>query len=105
VALNPKNKDQWPATYKPGLAVDCSGTLPGGESFHDIRELKALLVRQPAKIAHCIAEKLLVYGLGRGLGFSDRAAVENIVLQARDRNYGFRALIEEVAASEAFVRP
>ncbi|HEY2413331.1 MAG TPA: DUF1592 domain-containing protein [Pirellulaceae bacterium] len=103
--LDAKDKEHWPATYKPGLPVDCSGTLPSGESFHDIRELKALLVRQPAKIAHCIAEKLLVYGLGRGLGFSDREAVENIVLQARDNNYGFRSLIEEVAVSEVFVRP
>jgi hypothetical protein len=103
--LDSKNKEQWPATYKPGLPVDGSGTLPSGESFRDIRELKALLLRQPEKIAHCIAEKLLVYGLGRGLGFSDREIVEKIVLQVRDKNYGFRSLIEEVAASEAFVRP
>jgi hypothetical protein len=105
LALDPKKKEEWPATYRLGLPVDSTGKLPTGEAFRDIRELKAHLKRNPAKIARCIAEKLLTYGLGRGLGFSDRQALEAIVTQARQKNYGFRSLIGEVAASDAFVRP
>ncbi|MBW8884482.1 MAG: DUF1585 domain-containing protein, partial [Planctomycetia bacterium] len=66
---------------------------------------KTLLKRDPDRIARCIAEKLLVYGLGRGLGFSDRKTVEAIVTQVRQKNYGLRSLMQEVAASEAFARP
>jgi hypothetical protein len=79
--------------------------LPDGKAFRDIRELKALLKRDPDRIAGCLAEKLLTYGLGRGLGFSDRETIDAIVARVRQKNYGFRSLIQEVAASEAFVRP
>ncbi len=103
--LDVKHKEQWPATYKLGLPVDSTGQLPSGEAFENIRQFKALLGRDPDRVARCIAEKLLVYGLGRGLGFSDRETVETIVGKARAKNYGFRSLIQEVAASEAFVRP
>jgi Protein of unknown function (DUF1592)/Protein of unknown function (DUF1588)/Protein of unknown function (DUF1585)/Protein of unknown function (DUF1587)/Protein of unknown function (DUF1595)/Planctomycete cytochrome C len=103
--LDPKRKDQWPATYKKGPPVDCTGKLPSGEPFADIREFKALLKRDPDRIVRCLAEKLLTYGLGRGLGFSDRQAVETIVNRVRENNYGFRSLIQEVVASEAFIQP
>jgi hypothetical protein len=105
VVLDAKKKEEWPATYKPGLPVDCTGELPTGETFQDIRELKTILKRDPDRIAACLAEKLLTYGLGRGLGFSDRETIAAIVGQVKQKNYGFRSLIQEVAASEAFVRP
>jgi hypothetical protein len=105
VALASIRKEQWPPTYKQGLGVDCTGQLPSGEAFRDIRELKTLLKRDPDRIAGCIAEKLLTYGLGRGLGFSDRETIDAIVARAKPRDFGFRTLIQEVAASEAFVRP
>jgi hypothetical protein len=103
--LDKKRKEDWPLTYKRGLPVDSTGKLPTGEAFCDIRELKAILKRDPDRIARCLAEKLLIYALGRGLGFSDRDTVETIVAQVRPANYGFRSLIQEVTASEAFVRP
>jgi hypothetical protein len=105
VVLDAKKKEEWPATYKPGLPVDCTGELPTGETFQDIRELKTILKRDPDRIAACLAEKLLTYGLGRGLGFSDRETIAAIVGEVKKKNYGFRSLIQEVAASEAFVRP
>src|SRR4051812_5444183 len=105
LVLDPKKKEEWPITYKRGLPVDSTGKLPTGETFQNIRECKALLKRDPDRIARCIAEKLLVYGLGRGLGFSDRKTVEAIVTQVRQKNYGLRSLMQEVAASEAFARP
>ena len=64
-----------------------------------------MLVRDPARIARCLTEKLFIYGLGRGLGFSDRAMIDKIVALTQDRDYGFRSLIHEFVASEAFSRP
>ncbi|HEY2572777.1 MAG TPA: DUF1592 domain-containing protein, partial [Verrucomicrobiaceae bacterium] len=93
-----------PPAYKLGLPVDASGSLPTGETFNGIREFKALLQREPERVARGVAEKLLTYGLGRGLGFSDRATVQNIVDRTKGDHYGFRSLVQEVVASEAFSR-
>jgi len=79
--------------------------LPSGEAFDGIREFKALLQRDPDRIACCLTEKLLTYALGRGLGFSDRPTVEAIVARVRANRYGFRSLLQEVAASDAFIQP
>jgi Protein of unknown function (DUF1588)/Protein of unknown function (DUF1585) len=98
---NPKQKPTQ-VLYKDGLPVDPTGKLPTGESFNDIRDLKALLKRDPDRVTRCLAEKLLTYGLGRGLGFSDRATVQAIVDRTRANNYGFRSLVHEVVASDAF---
>jgi hypothetical protein len=98
-------KEDRPRAYKLGPPVDSAGRLATGETFNGIRDLKALLKRDPERIARCVTEKLLTYGLGRGLGFSDRATVQAVVERTRDKNYGFRSLIQEVVASEAFRRP
>ncbi len=90
-----------PPAYKLGLPVDAAGRLPTGESFNDVREFKALLKRDPKRVARSVAEKLLTYALGRGLGFSDRTMVQGIVERAREKNYGLRSLVQEVAASVA----
>jgi hypothetical protein len=105
VAVEKPRKGDQPIAYKRGPPVDCAGKLPSGEAFNGIREFKALLKRDPERVARCLSEKLLTYGLGRGLGFSDRATVQSVVERTREKNYGFRSLIQEVVASEAFRRP
>ena len=44
----------------------------------------------------------MVYGLGRQLGFSDRAAIQEIVAKVERKGYGFRTLIHEVIRSPLF---
>jgi hypothetical protein len=83
-------------------AVDTTGTLPTGEVFADIAELKHLLVKQKTQFAHCLTEKLLTYGLGRKVGFQDRPVVEGIVDELAARGNGLRDLVELVVLSEAF---
>jgi len=94
--LDPKKKDQWPATYKQGLPVDRTGQLPSGEAFDGIREFKALLQRDPDRIACCLTEKLLTYALGRGLGFSDRPTVEAIVARVRANRYSYSSRVKSL---------
>jgi len=104
-ATDPRTAADGRPAYKLGLPVDATGTLPTGESFDGIRQFKALLKRDPQRVARCATEKLLTYGLGRGMGFSDRPAIRDIVERTRTGNYGFRSLVREVAASEAFRTP
>jgi mono/diheme cytochrome c family protein len=88
--------------YKPGAAVDATGTLPGGRSFADVDELKRLLLEKPDQIARCVAGKLLTYATGAGLSFSDKMAVEEIVKETSAQNHGLRTLVHAVVASEPF---
>ena len=84
-------------------AVDTSGTLPTGESFADIAELKRLLLKQKDEFAHCLTEKMLTYALGRKVGFQDRPAVESIVGELAAKGYGLQDLVELIVTSEVFI--
>lgn len=93
--------------HKKGPPVDTSGIMLDGRTFANIRQFKQLLLKEKAgqdQVARCLAEKLLTYGLGRGLGFSDRPAVDEIVRNVGQKNYGFRSLIHEIVQSETFRR-
>jgi hypothetical protein len=50
-----------------------------------------------------LTEKLLIYATGRGLRFSDRAAVKDIVARSRAQNYGFRSLVHQIVQSRIFL--
>jgi len=91
--------------YRKGRDVDSAGTTAAGEAFSDIREFKRILLQDKDQIARGLTEKLLTYGLGRSLGFSDRETVQQIVSRVKNQNYGFRSLIHEITQSETFRRP
>ena len=82
--------------------VDTTGTLPSGESFDDIAELKQLLLKQKTPFATCLTEKMFTYALGREVGFQERPAVETIVDELEERGNGLRDLVELVVTSNIF---
>jgi hypothetical protein len=86
-----------------GPKVETDSALPDGRAFRDIDELKKLLVEDKDQLARCLTEKLLLYATGRGLRFSDRAVVKDIVARCRGKNYGFRSLIHEIVQSRVFL--
>lgn len=88
--------------YRKGPSVDPSGQMADGREFADVRQFKRLLLEDKDQIARCLAGKLLTYALGRGLGFSDRPAVNEIVATTKEKNFGFRSLIHEVVQSKTF---
>lgn len=91
--------------YKLGPPVDASGQLADGTAFKEIREFKKLLLKDPDGLARALAGKLLAYGLGRGIGFSDREDVDRVVASVKSKNYGFRSLVHAVVASATFRSP
>ncbi|HTU93051.1 MAG TPA: DUF1592 domain-containing protein [Gemmataceae bacterium] len=84
------------------LAIDASGTLPGGVSFNGPAELRAILKGRPDAFARCFTEKLFIYALGRGLDRRDRLAVDAIVRKIAHREYRFSSLILAIVFSEPF---
>ncbi|WP_417847250.1 DUF1592 domain-containing protein [Thalassoglobus sp.] len=86
----------------PGNPIDASHELPSGEKFKDIKQFRSIVAAKPAELAKNVAEKLVSYGTGAPITFADRTQIEEIVAHTSKNNYGFRSIIEEVAASELF---
>ena len=88
--------------YGEGRPVEAGDVLPDGRQFADIAEFKKLLLAHPEQIARCLTEKLVTYATGQPVGFSDHAAVSEIVTDAKKSDYGLRSLVHAVVASELF---
>lgn len=82
--------------------IDPSGTLPDGKSFQGPAELKAILKGKQELIVRNLAEKLLTYGVGRGLEFYDNRALNQICAQTAKADYKFSALISAIVTSDPF---
>lgn len=91
--------------YRQGADVDASGTMPDGRKFADIREYKRLLLEDKEALPRSLTRLLLTYSLGRQVGFSDRAEVEQIIAAVEAKDYGLRSLIHEVVQSKTFRSP
>ena len=86
-----------------GLPVDAGDELPDGRKFADLTEFKKLLLTNPEQIARCLTEKLVTYATGQPVGFSDHAAVNRILAEAKKSDYGLRTLIHAIVANELFL--
>ena len=82
--------------------VDPGGTFPNGKSFKTPAEMKTVLRGEIPEFSRCLAEKLLVYSLGRGIETYDRMAVREIVRKAAAEGHTFQTFITEVIHSFPF---
>lgn len=89
-------------TWRVGPRIDASGFTTNGDTFQNLVEYKQLLLKDKNLFARALAEKLLVYATGRGLGFSDRPEIERVTGAADAKGYGFRDLIHEIVQSQIF---
>jgi hypothetical protein len=85
-----------------GKKIDPSGTLPGGARFGGPEDLKKILAASKDDFARAVAEKALVYALGRSLQFGDRGEVRRIVSELQARDYRFSSLVEGVVMAYPF---
>ncbi|MGC4003059.1 MAG: DUF1588 domain-containing protein [Pirellulales bacterium] len=88
--------------YSWGPSVDASGELLDGRTFAGYKEYRDLLAADRAQLARAFAGKLLTFGTGREMGFSDRAEIEKIVAATADKDYGVRDILRAVVRSETF---
>jgi cytochrome c553 len=88
---------------KDGLnAIDASGQLVDGTSINGVVELRDSITRHPDLFASTLTEKLLTYGLGRGLDYYDMPVVRKIVRDAAGDNYRFSSLVLGIVRSTPF---
>jgi hypothetical protein len=88
--------------YRIGPPVDSSGEFADGTRFAGFREFRAELAKDEDLLAGTLATKLLTFASGRPIGFSDRAAIDDIVARSRAGGHGIGDLIELVVQSEVF---
>jgi hypothetical protein len=83
--------------------IDASGQLVRGQTFKDLAELRGILARDLADdFTRNLAENLLTYALGRGLGYSDKPAVQEIVRRTKAAGYPFQEMFLAVVESVPF---
>ena len=92
---------KWRATDG-GTPVDASGQLVDGTKLDGPASLReALLTRSDAFIS-TVTEKLLTYGVGRGVRYYDMPAVRSIIRDAARDNYRFSSLVAGIVKSAPF---
>jgi hypothetical protein len=82
--------------------IDPSGVLPDGQKFKGPKELKQLLMGKKDLFARALAEKMMVYSIGRGLEYYDKRAIDSIVAALAKNDFRFSTLIIETATSDPF---
>ena len=82
--------------------VDATGGLPDGWPAVGVSALERGLLERPELFAGAVAEKLLVFALGRGLGPNDAPAVRAIARRAATAEFRWSALILGVVNSTPF---
>jgi hypothetical protein len=84
------------------FAVDASGTLPDGRTFHGPDELKDILAANRDAFTEGITEKMMIYALGRGLEPGDRPAIRAIAKQAIQNGYRISSVVLGIVDSVPF---
>ncbi len=83
--------------------IVASGKLPNGYEFRDFEEFRKLLLDQQDRFRRCLAEKLLLYALGRPIEPGDDSTISQAVADMKAGDNTFRSLIKSLVISKAFV--
>jgi len=82
--------------------IDVSGKLPNGETFETFDEYKARLLAQRDRLTRGLAEKMIVFALGRPVEPSDRRLIDDLTERMARNNYTLRSLIKGLVLSKEF---
>ena len=85
-----------------GKPIDVSSTLSDGTVVNGVAGVRQLILRDPERFVGAIAEKLLMYGIGRNVQYYDQPAVRKIVHEAAANNNTFASLVLGVVESAPF---
>jgi hypothetical protein len=83
--------------------IDAKGALPDGREIDGLTGLHTVLRQDKDAFTAGLAEKLLTYALGRGLGRADEPAVKQIAAATAAADYRFSHLILAIVNSKPFL--
>ena len=93
---------RWRTTSEAGTPIDTAGELADGTPVDGPASLRTALLKRPESFVTTVTEKLLTYGLGRGVECYDAPAVRRIVREAADDDYRWSALVAGIVRSVPF---
>lgn len=85
-----------------GQSVDATGGLDKPDEFTGAAGLERALLERPELFVRTLTEKLLTFGLGRGVEYHDAPAIRRIVRDVRNDSYRFSRLILGIVNSTPF---
>ncbi len=85
-----------------GGAVDPTGQLGNGAPIDGPAGLRKAILKQPEMFVRTLTDKLMTYGLGRGVEHKDKPMVRGIARDAATQNYRFSSIVLGIVKSAAF---
>lgn len=92
---------QYRAAYPNGAPIDASGTVDDGPVFTGLGGLTDLLSND-SRLMSCVAEKLFIYSLGRGVEESDKPYLNNVTARWASGSALLPDLIEDLVQADTF---
>jgi mono/diheme cytochrome c family protein len=94
---------RWRTRSESNQPIDASGSLPDGiAKFDGVVGLRRALMGRRDRFVSTLTERLLIYGLGRGLEYYDAPAVRKIVADAARDDYRMSSLFVQIVKSTPF---
>jgi cytochrome c551/c552 len=85
-----------------GVPIDATGSLVDGTKLDGPATLREALLSRSDRFISTLTEKLMVYGLGRGLKYYDMPAVRAVTREAAMNDNRFSSLILGIVKSDPF---
>ena len=93
---------RWRTRSEAFTPIDASGTMLDGTTFDGVDGLRDVLLSRSELFVTTLTEKLLTYGLGRGVEHGDAPVVRSIVRTAAAEDYRFQTLLMGIVESLPF---
>ena len=87
---------------EPGGPIDPTGKLADGTDVDGPVALRAAIMKRPDRFVRTFVEKLMTYGLGRGLEHYDMPVVRAVARDAAKQDYRFSAIVAGIVSSAPF---
>jgi Protein of unknown function (DUF1592)/Protein of unknown function (DUF1588)/Protein of unknown function (DUF1585)/Protein of unknown function (DUF1595)/Protein of unknown function (DUF1587)/Planctomycete cytochrome C len=92
---------QW-RTSDEGAKIDPAGVMFNGAKIDGPVALREILTARPEIFASVFTEKLMIYGLGRGVQYYDMPSVRSIVRDAARNDYRLSSIVLGIVKSTPF---
>jgi len=82
--------------------IDPGGVLVDGTKLEGVASLRNSVVARSDQFARVVAEKMMIYALGRGVEYQDMPEVRAVVRDAAANKYKFTSLVMSIVKSDPF---
>jgi cytochrome c551/c552 len=87
---------------EPGGVIDPAGQLADGSRVDGPVALRKAVMKRPELFVRTVTQKLMTYGLGRGIAHTDMPVIRGIATAGAAQNYRFSAIVLGIVKSVPF---